>query len=138
MNRKTLLIGAAVLVGTFLVGFLPEYVRANRLAGQLAGARSTQQLGHARDLLGMVFLQTSLKNYGLAKSYAGTFFDEARALSGQMGSPEANQALQNIVAARDEVTAQLARGDSASYGLVQSLYQSLLEASNLLPKNPGA
>ena len=129
MNRKNLTIGAVVLLGMFLVGFLPEYIRAGRLAGKLESARSEQQLGRARDLLGMVFLQTSLKNYGTARDYAGAFFDTVHSISGQ--SAEVNQALQKILAARDDVTAQLARGDPASYGLVQSLYQTLLQASNL-------
>jgi hypothetical protein len=138
MNRNKLTIGAVVLLGVFLAGFLPEYIRANRLAGQVEQARSEQQLGRARDLLGMVFLQTSLKNYGTAQQYAGTLFNEVRALSGQEHSSEVNQALQKILAARDDVTAQLARGDPASYGLIQGLYQVLLQASNPGQKGAGA
>ena len=138
MNRKNLTIGAVVLLGVFLAGFLPEYIRASRLAGQLESARSEQQLGRARDLLGMVFLQTSLKNYGTARDYAGAFFDTVRSISGPGLSSEVNQALQKILAARDDVTAQLARGDPASYGLVQSLYQTLLQASNLSQRGSGA
>ena len=137
MNRKNLTIGAVVLLGMFLAGFLPEYIRASRLAGQLESARSEQQLGRARDLLGMVFLQTSLKNYGTARDYAGAFFDTVHSISGPESS-EVNQALQKILAARDDVTAQLARGDPASYGLVQSLYQTLLQASNLSQRGSGA
>ncbi len=129
MNRKNLTISAVVLLGVFLVGFLPEYIRANHLAGQVNEARSAQQLCRAKDLLGMVFLETSLKNYGKAQQYASSFFDQARTLAGQEHSPEVSQALQKILSARDEVIAQLARADPASYGIVQGLYQLLLQAS---------
>jgi hypothetical protein len=138
MKRKNLRIGAAILLGVFLVGFLPEYIRANRLAGQLDQARSEQQLCRARDLLGMVFLQTSLKNYGKAQHYASAFFNAALALSGREHSSEVSQALRKILAARDDVTARLARADPASYGLIQGLYQILLQASGLQQEGPGA
>jgi hypothetical protein len=127
MNRKKLGVSAAVLFGVFLAGFLPEYVRANRLEQRLEATRPAQQLCLARSILGMTFLQTSMQNYGKARDFAASFFEQARSMTGQ--PPEVDQTLKHILSQRDEVIARLARADPSSYGLVQHLYQSLLQIS---------
>ena len=74
MNRKTLLIaGGALVVGAFLLGFVPQYLKARDLDNQLGAFR--QQLNSEREksqmdelalLCGYAYLETNLKNYGLA------------------------------------------------------------------------
>jgi hypothetical protein len=123
---KQAAIWAVILVVVFLGGFLPEYVRAHSLQQRVD--QDDLQLDTCRvlDLSGMTFLQTSLKNYGLASRYSSRWFDAAKSLSARTGSAELRQALSATLAKRDMITAQLARGDEAAYGSVQAAYQSLL------------
>lgn len=116
-----------MLLAVFLIGFVPEYVRANRLSGrveELSRDRSTCEL---RDLAGRLFLETSMKNYGTALQYASRFFDRARVMAGAAESPQLRQALQEALSRRDAITAGLARGDASVYGPVQDLYRLTLE-----------
>lgn len=131
MNRRLKLAGicAVVLLAFFLVGFLPEYIRASSLQGRMDEANLQLQTCRVLNLSGMTFLETSLKNYGVASHYASRWFDAAKVLSGKTKSPELRQALNSVLAQRDTITAQLARGDSAAYGSVQGAYQNLLKYS---------
>ena len=77
MNQKTLLIvGGGLVVAAFLLGFVPQYLKARDLDNQLGAAR--QQFDSEREktqmdelglLCGYVYLETNLKNYGLASQY---------------------------------------------------------------------
>ena len=70
MNQKTLLIvGGALVVVAFLLGFVPQYLNGRDLNNQLEAVR--QQLASEREksqmdelglLCGHVYLETNLKN----------------------------------------------------------------------------
>ncbi|HTW67029.1 MAG TPA: hypothetical protein VME17_20560 [Bryobacteraceae bacterium] len=128
MNRRIKLVGslAAVILVFYLAGFLPEYIRAHTLQGRVDQADLQLETCRVLDLSGMTFLETSLKNYGLASRYSSRWFNAAKALASQTKSAELRQALASGLARRDTITAQLARGDEAAYGSVQAAYQALL------------
>jgi hypothetical protein len=118
MNQKTLLIvGGGLVVATFLLGFVPQYLKARDLDNQLGAAR--QQFGSEREktqmdelglLCGYVYLETNLKNYGLASQYSSRFFDRARAMTGQAHDSSRQDFLQEALAKRDSITGGLAKG----------------------------
>lgn len=91
MNWKTLLIAGGVLVVTaFLLGFVPQYLKAGDLDNQLGASR--RQLNSEREksqmdelalLCGRAYLETNRKNYGLASQYSTKFFDRVRAMTGE-------------------------------------------------------
>jgi hypothetical protein len=128
MNKrvKLALVFVAIVAAVFLAGFLPEYLRANGLQQRVQQADQQLAASRVRDLSGMTFLQTSLKNYGLASRYATELFDSAKSLAARTESPDLRQALQTVLAQRDTITAQLARGDQAAYSSVQAAYQTLI------------
>ncbi len=142
MNRKTLLIvGGSLVVAAFLLGFVPQHLKARDLANQLGAAR--QQLNSERDksqmdelglLCGYVYLQANLKNYGLAGQYSTSFFNRVRAMNGQ--SPDASRQafLQSALAKRDSITQGLAKGDPSVVGALQDLLQSTLQTTQIGPK----
>jgi hypothetical protein len=142
MNRKTLLIvGGSLVVAAFLLGFVPQYLKARDLANQLGAER--QQLNSERDksqmdelglLCGYVYLHTNLKNYGLAGQYSTKFFDRVRAMNGQAPDSNRQAFLQSALAKRDSITQGLANGDPSIVGALQDLFQSTLQTTQTGPK----
>lgn len=137
MNRKTLLIaGGALVAGAFLLGFVPQYLKARDLDNQLDALR--QQLNSEREksqmdklalLCGYAYLETNLKNYGLASQYSTRFFDRVRAMTSEAPSSGPQAFLRAALARRDLVTGGLAKGDSSTMSAVQDLFQSALETA---------
>ena len=135
MNQKTYLIaGAALVVAAFLLGFVPQYLKGKALDNQLGAIR--QQLNSEREksqmdelglLCGHVYLETNLKNYGMAGQYSTKFFDGVQAMMSQ--APESNRQpfLQEMLAQRDAVTGGLAQGDPGTLSAVQDLLQRALQ-----------
>ena len=139
MNRKTLsIVGGSLVVTAFLLGFVPQYMKARDLASQLGVER--QQLNSERDksqmdelglLCGYVYLQTNLKNYGLAGQYPTKFFDRVEAMNGQ--PPDSNRQAfpQPALAKRNSITQGLAKGDPSIVGALQDLLQSTLQTTEI-------
>ena len=71
MKNKAI-VAAAVLVAVFLIGFLPQYIKGNRLESELALSRQSVADAELRDLVGLAYLQASQKNYGLAADTASS------------------------------------------------------------------
>ena len=122
MNNKV--IGAAVaVVAVFLIGFLPQYIKANRLDSELGQMRQQVADAELRDLAALAFLQASQKNYGLAAETAGRFFNRAREVAG------GRKAIEELTAPRDKITAELAKGDAAAVGDLQDLVLKTRQAT---------
>lgn len=138
VNRmKVLLVGASLVVVAFLLGLIPEFLKVRDLNMQLNSAR--QQLDVERQklqsdkldlLIGYIYLQTNVKNYGLASQYSTKFFDSVRVTVGQGTSdPSRKGFLESALARRDAVTSGLAKGDPGTAAAVQELFQTALETS---------
>lgn len=137
MDRKTILIvGGALALAAFLLGFVPQFLKAKDLDNQLGAAR--QQLNWERQvsqmdqvglLCGYIYLETNLKNYGLASQYSTQFFDRVRVMMGQQPNSNRQAFLQMALAKRDLVTAGLAKGDPGTLSAVQDLFYNALEST---------
>ena len=114
MKNKAILIAAALLA-VFLVGFLPQWMKANRMESEVAQMRQRVADAELRDLAGLAYLQASQKNYGLAAETAARFFGRVR----EVGA--GRKAVEDLAAARDRITAELAKGDAAAVGSLQDL-----------------
>ena len=142
MNQKTLLIvGGGLVVAAFLLGFVPQYVKARDLDNQLGAARQQFNSEHEQIqmdelglLCGYVYLETNLKNYGVAGQYSSRFFDRARAMMGQAHDSSRQDFLQEALSKRDSITAGLAKGDPSTMSAVQDLFQRALETTQAVSK----
>lgn len=142
MNRKTGLIVVGVLfAAAFLLGFVPQYLKGKTLDNQLGAAR--RQLNSERErsqmdelglLCGRVYLETSLKNYGLAGQYSTKFFDQVQAMMRQVPDSNRQTFLQETLAQRDAIMGELAQGDPGALPAVQDLFQRVLQAARNGPK----
>lgn len=122
MKNKVIAI-AAGLVAVFLIGFLPQWLKANRLDGELQQMRQKIADAELRDLSGLAYLQASQKNYGLAAETAGRFFGKVREVAG------GRKPVEELASPRDKITAELAKGDPAAIGSLQDLVLKTRQAT---------
>lgn len=138
MNRKTRwIVGGVLFAAAFLLGFVPQYLKGRALDNQLSAAR--QQLNLEREkshmdelglLCGRVYLETNLRNYGLASQYSTKLFDGVQARMSQTPDANPQSFLQQTLAQRDAITGGLARGDPGTLSAVQDLFKRALEAAD--------
>lgn len=137
MMRKLGWITSGVLtLAAFLLGFVPQYQKDRALQSQLGVAR--QQLNFRSEktrmnelalLCGRAYLETSMKNYGLASGDSTKFFDGIQAMMNEEPDVSRQQFLQATLAQRDAVTGGLAKGDPGTLLAVQDLFQRVLQAA---------
>lgn len=103
-------------------GFWWEYQRTSGVRAQLNSA--TAELTTAQYNLGLCRLQDQLmslveetgnKNYGDAATLSTKFFDNLNDEVSRAADPKVKSAMQSILAQRDQVTAELAKGDPSSH-----------------------
>ena len=127
--KNRVIIAAAILAGVFLVGFIPQYVKANRLDTELRQARQANVGAELRDLIGLAYVQANQKNYGLAAATTARFFNRVRDVANQTADPSARKDLENLFVARDKITAALAKGDAGVTGDLQELFMKTRRAT---------
>jgi len=121
MNNKTIVAAIAVIVA-FLVGFVPQYVKVNRLESELRQSRQEAAGAELRDLIGFAYVQASQRNYGLAAETSSRFFNRVREVANQTQDANRRKGLEDLLTSRDSVTAALAKGDAAVMGDLQQLF----------------
>src|ERR1035441_1159114 len=121
MKNKAI-VAAIALIAVFLVGFVPEYVKVNRLENELRQSRQETAGAELRDLIGFAYVQASEKNYGLAAETSSRFFNRVREVANQTQDANRRKGLEDLLALRDSVTAALAKGEGAVMGDLQQLF----------------
>jgi hypothetical protein len=121
MNSK-IIVAAIAVVAVFLIGFVPQYVKVNRLEDDLRQSRQENAGAQLRDLISLAYFQANQKNFGLAAETSSRFFGRAREMANQAQDATSRKALEDLLAVRDKVTAELAKGDAAVMGDLQELF----------------
>ena len=121
MKNKTL-VAATALIAAFLVGFVPQYAKANRLENELRQSRQAGAGADLRDLIGLTYVQANQKNYGLAAESSSHFFNRVREVANQAPDANRRKALEDLLPSRDRVTAALAKGEAGVMGDLQQLF----------------
>lgn len=121
MKNKTI-VAAIALIAVFLVGFVPQYVKVNRLENELRQSRQEATGAELRDLIGFAYVQAIQKNYGLAAETSSRFFNRVREVANQTQDANRRKGLEDLLALRDSVTAALAKGDAAVMGDLHQLF----------------
>ena len=121
MKNKIIVVAVALVV-VFLLGFVPELLKVNRLESELRQSREAFAGASLRDLIGLAYLQANQKNFGLAAETCGRFFNRVREVANQTQDPTRRKSLEDLLAPRDRITAELAKGDAAVIGDLQDLF----------------
>ena len=135
MRHKLALWFLLVLAG-FLTGFILQYARLQRVqqelsasTKQLGSCQSSQQLSQLRDTATIMYLEVVQKNYGKAGEYSREVFDQAQQIASSTQEPAVRNLLRDVLATRDQVTADLAKGDAAALSEIQPLLSKLEQTS---------
>ena len=134
--RHKLVLWFVLLIAGFLVGFILQYARLQRLqkelsasTKQLGSCQSSEQLSQLRDKATMMYLEAVQKNYGVAGEYAKEFFDQAQRIVSSTEDPVVRNLLRDTLATRDQITADLAKGDVAALSEIQAILSKLEQAA---------
>ena len=127
MNK--VIVAAIALLAVFLLGFVPPYLKANRLENELRQSRQDGAGAELRDLIGLAYVQGNQKNYGLATETSSRFFNRAREVANQTQDASRRKALESLLSSRDKVTAELAKGDAAVISDLQQLFVQTRQAT---------
>ena len=130
--RRKLLLWFVLLIAGFLTGLIPQYARLQRVqqelsasTKQLGSCQSGEQLSQLRDTATMMYLETVQKNYGRAGEYSKEFFDQAQRIVSSTEDPALRNLLRDTLATRDQITADLAKGDGAALSEIQPVLSKL-------------
>ena len=130
--RHKLVLWFLLMFTGFLIGFILQYSRLQRVqedlsasTKQLGSCQSSQQLAQLRDTTTMMYLEVVQKNYGKAGEYSGEVFDQAQQIAGSTEDPVLRNLLREVLVTRDQITADLAKGDPAALSEIQRLLSNL-------------
>jgi hypothetical protein len=127
--QNKIIVAAIALVAVFLVGFVPQYVRASRLENELRQSRQENAGAQLRDLMSLAYVQANQKNFGLGAETTSRFFSRVREMANQTPDASSRKALEDLLALRDRVTAELAKGDTAAMADLQELFDKTRQAT---------
>ena len=130
-----------LLVGGFLLGFVPEYRKNRELAGQLESPLKTidalklqLELGELRDYAGLMLLELSRQNYGLARDHASTYYSKLNDLISESQDENLKKSLTELSATRDSLMVSLTTATSNSLTAAQPIVLRTFE----ITRNAGA
>ena len=124
--RRKLVLWLVLLIAGFLAGFILQFAKLQRVqqellasTKQLGSCQSREQLSLLRDTATMMYLESVQKNYGKAGEYSKEFFDQAQRIVSSTEDTALRNLLRDILATRDQITADLAKGDAAALSEIQ-------------------
>lgn len=110
-----------VFVAGLLVGFVPQFWKAHVLRGDLAACNAQLDLAKVRRSAAITYVSTTQLNYGLASGSAQQFFTDAQALASSTTDANVRSLMTEVLASRDKITADLAKGSSDAVAELQPL-----------------
>jgi len=141
--RHKLVLWFVLLIAGFLVGFILQYARLERLqkelsasTRQLGSCQSSEQLSQLRDKATMMYLEAVQKNYGLAGEYSKEFFDQAQRIVSSTEDLALRNLLRDALATRDQITGDLAKGDAAALADIRPMLSKFQTGEGLRMAQP--
>src|SRR5437016_1772972 len=113
MMRVHITVWLVLLIGGFLLGFVPEYLKNRELQTQLQNPQKTIdalklqiQMSELRDASSMMLLELSRQNYGFARDYSGQFYSKLKDVTDAVQDPGLKKSLEDLAATRENLTGQ--------------------------------
>jgi hypothetical protein len=125
-----------LLVGGFLVGFVPEYLKNRELRNSLESPQKTidalrleVQMGEVRDLAGLMLLELSRQNYGLARDYSAEYYNRIKDAVDAVQDEGTKRSLEELANTRDSLTTSLAAANPTSLTAAQPIVSKTFEVT---------
>ncbi len=127
-TKGKFILGALVILGSFLLGFVPELREAWRLQAEIAETRA--QLAQSQlqvridklgNIAGRMVLEGLHQNYGVAQELATQYFDGLTQLASETEDPALKMSLSSLLGERDSITAGLTQANPLVLRDLQSL-----------------
>jgi len=125
-----------LLVGGFLLGFVTEYRKNRELAAQLESPLKTidalklqLDLGELRDDVGLMLLELSRQNYGLARDHASTYYSKLNDLISESRDESLKKSLTEFSATRDSLMVSFVTATSNSLTAAQPIVLRTFEVT---------
>ncbi len=124
MTRKTAAItGVVLFLAGLLLGFIPQYLKASRVATQLDAARLETKLAQIRELSALSYMDASKLNYGSAAEASERMFEIAREVAGNTKDESLRNSLNGLLTFHDTVTGKLSAADGSVLTPLQQIVQ---------------
>src|ERR1041384_7067059 len=127
--KNTILVAGGLVVIAYLAGFLPGYMKGQRLEEEVRLARQHSRMAEVRDLAGLAYLQASQKNYGMAAGTCARFFQLVPEVAAAEPAGPVRKGLEDLMGGPDQITAELANGDPAVLNDLQNLFLKTRQAT---------
>ena len=133
--KKVVALTVGLLVA-FGLGYVPQYLKSNRLAAemqqsqerfqqQLAEVESRNKILMLHSELGMLLLEVENQNYGNARERSTAWFDHLRGVISGSTDQSTVKALNSIMGQRDTLTALLTEAKPEALTMVREMYRSM-------------
>ena len=127
---RSVRLGLLLFLAGLLIGFIPQYLKARDLKRQVNVCNAAYQLAEVRRSAALTYVAATQLNYGTASGYANQFFDQARRLQATTSDVSGRSMLSNVLASRDKITADLAKGDPQVVSDLQPILMAVEGAGN--------
>ena len=127
---------ATVVFAAFLIGFLPMWLVARTRGNERNAAQQALRLTELENALAAATIQARRGDYEPARIAASTFYTNLRAELDRADSGFAvpsRDALQAVLAERDQMITLLARSDPAAAERLANIYISYRQTAGTLP-----
>ena len=136
MMRVHVTLWLILLIGGFVLGFVPEYFKNRDLRAELQNPQQTidalklqVQLSDLRDAASLMLLELSRQNYGLARDYSGQFYSKLKDAIDAVQDPALKKSLQDLATTRESFTAELATASVAALASSQPIILKTFEVT---------
>ena len=124
MKWKTVaIVGAVLFLAGFLLGFIPEYQRASKLAKQLETAQLESKLREIRELASLSYIDASKMNYGASAEDSERMFGLVREAANDTKDDGLRSSLNGLSTFRDTVMGKLSAADASVLEPLQQIVQ---------------
>jgi hypothetical protein len=128
MQRKHVVIAAALIALAFLIGYIPNEIASRRLSQTLRATQLDLRLANLHRQLGIASQQAQLNNYGVSARLAADFFNGCRTAVEDFrfqDRPRTRIALQSYAQQGDTLLGQLAAGDPSAKERLASMFLTM-------------
>ncbi len=133
MKNKAIL-SLVLLSAGFLIGFLPERMKASRtikmnqdLRLQLEDVKKAGTINSFRNRAALLYIEAQKNNFSNASEQASALFTDLRQYQSETADASLTQNLEGLLKARDAIIAGLAKADPAVTGQIQKLFLKMQE-----------